>query len=126
MWIPVTVDKLTSFDSFKAGMLKQPLPVSLTTFLAYTIPVLELFTVLLLVFKKYRRWGFYFSLGLLALFTGYVGLALLGVWAKMPCGCGSVISGMSWPAHLLFNTSFLILNAYGIYLLNKKRGACHQ
>lgn len=126
LWIPVTIDKLTGFASFKGSMLKQPLPAELKTFLSYAIPTSELFTTVLLVFKRSRRMGFHFSLALLMLFTGYVGLILIGVLKTVPCGCGAVVSGMSWPIHFLFNLSFLILNAYGIYLLKKQRSAYHQ
>lgn len=125
LWIPVAIDKLTNFTAFKASMKQQPLPGWLNLTLIYLLPVAELITALLLVFGKTRKFGFYLSLVLMLIFTGYVGLALLDAWGKLPCSCGALISGMGWRVHFLFNCSFLILSAYGIYLL-KKQGAYHQ
>ncbi len=125
LWIPVALDKLSNFTAFKASMKQQPLPGWLSSALIYLLPVAELITALLLVFGKTRKFGFSMSLVLMLIFTGYVGLALLGAWGNLPCSCGAVISGMGWRLHFLFNCSFLILSAYGVYLL-KKQGAYHQ
>src|SRR5690606_21781243 len=71
--------------------------------------------VLLLVSNRFRLAGFGLSSLLMAAFTGYIGIALLGTWEKLPCGCGSVISGMNWKQHFIFNLFFLGMSLWGLY-----------
>ncbi len=119
LWIPVVFDKVTKFANFKAEIIQQPLPDWFLGVLVYLLLFLEIATVLSLIPLRTRKMGYWLSFGLLLSFTAYVGLALLGVWGQVPCSCGSVISGMSWRQHFLFNGSFLILNAYGLIQIAK-------
>lgn len=114
MWIPIVIDKWMHFELFKSGIMNQPMPGQLSRFLVYLLPVFESLTVLMLIIGRTRTLGLWFSLVLMFLFTGYVGLALIGVWEKLPCSCGSVIKSLSWKQHFIFNLSFLILSAYGL------------
>lgn len=119
LWIPVALDKIVNFNSFSTGILNQPFNKNLALIAIYSLPVLEFATVALLVFKKYRKWGFALSSVLMFVFTSYVALALLGTWEKLPCGCGSVISGLSWIQHFWFNILFLSISVIG-YIVNSK------
>ncbi|HMR83035.1 MAG TPA: hypothetical protein PKE30_07885 [Niabella sp.] len=121
LWIPVAIDKLTDFETFKSGIYNQPFSDSLGNVLIYTLPVLECATIIFLIYEGWRKVGLILSTMLMTAFTGYVGIALLGAWEKLPCGCGSVISGMSWPKHFLFNLLFLFLSLSGLYLWRKLR-----
>lgn len=62
------------------------------------------------------------SLVLMMAFTVYIGMALVGAWEKLPCGCGSVISSLSWKQHFFFNLFFLLFSGYGTYITNIQRG----
>ncbi|NGM62677.1 hypothetical protein G5B30_12200 [Sphingobacterium sp. SGG-5] len=119
LWIPVATEKLIDFTTFKHTLLRQPLPHGLTYMAIYTLPALEVLVVVMLVSPRWRQWGFLLSAILMALFTVYIGLALLGTWDRLPCACGSVISGMSWTQHFWFNLLFLGISVVG--LLVKKR-----
>ncbi|SFT15885.1 MauE/DoxX family redox-associated membrane protein [Sphingobacterium wenxiniae] len=116
LWIPVSLDKLAHFQVFKAGILRQPFSDSLGQVLVYTLLPLEILTAICIVIGRFRLVGFGLSSLLMAAFTGYIGVALLGAWEKLPCGCGSVISGMSWTQHFWFNLFFLALSVLGYYL----------
>ena len=122
LWVPVAIDKVLGFSAFKNGILNQPFGDRLGYFLIYSLPALELVTVSALVFERFRKAGLILSVILMAGFTGYIGIALLGAWEKLPCGCGSVISGMSWTQHFFFNLFFLALSIFGLYLWYKQRG----
>src|SRR5690606_789656 len=115
LWIPVTLDKLTDFQSFRAGILRQPFSDALGYALLVLLPTLEIAVVIMLIRPKWRLGGFRLSSLLMAAFTAYIGVALLGAWEKLPCGCGSVISGMSWQQHFWFNIFFLIISLVGWY-----------
>lgn len=116
LWIPVSLDKLLHFPVFKAGILRQPFSDTLGQVLIYTLPLFEVITAACLVSSRFRLVGFGLSSLLMAAFTGYIGIALLGAWENLPCGCGSVISGMSWPQHFWFNLFFLALSIVGYSL----------
>lgn len=116
LWIPVSLDKLLHFQTFKAGILRQPFSDTLGQVLIFLLLPLELLVVGLIVSTRYRLVGFGLSSLLMAAFTGYIGIALLGAWEKLPCGCGSVISGMSWTQHFWFNLFFLAISIWGYYL----------
>jgi hypothetical protein len=116
LWIPVSMDKLLNFGTFKAGILRQPFSDGLGNVLIYTLPVLEITIVLLLINESWITLGLWLSTLLMAAFTGYIGVALLGAWEQLPCGCGSVISGLSWNQHFWFNLFFLLLSITGILL----------
>ncbi len=122
LWIPVSIDKLVNFEAFRNGMLRQPFSGTLARSLVYALPVSEVFTVVLLLLPKLRFYGFLLSTLLMTAFTAYIGTALAGAWEKLPCGCGSVISGLSWKQHFIFNLFFLLISGYGLYITNIQRG----
>lgn len=121
LWIPVSIDKLLNFELFRNGILRQPFSDTLAYVVVYSLPVLEVLTVVLLLLPKLRLYGFLLSTVLMTAFTVYIGIALAGAWEKLPCGCGSVISGLSWKQHLIFNVFFLLISGYGLYIKNIQR-----
>jgi len=123
LWIPVCIDKVVNFAQFKAGILRQPFSDNLGYVLVYILPALEIITVTALIIDRFRKVGLILSIVLMTVFTGYIGIALLGAWDKLPCGCGSVIKGMTWTQHFFFNLFFLALSALGLYLWHKLRGS---
>ncbi|MCD8540464.1 MAG: hypothetical protein LRY55_12375 [Leadbetterella sp.] len=122
LWIPVTLDKIINFRVFKTGILRQPFNHDLGLVLVYALPVLEAFTVILLLFPTLRKWGFALSTLLMLAFTGYIAVALADTWKHLPCGCGSVISSLSWEQHFFFNLFFLVVSGYGFYQMNLPQG----
>lgn len=122
LWVPVVLDKISDFSLFRDGILKQPFSDQLGYILIFLLPILEIAVVMALIFKKFQKVGLILSAILLSAFTGYIIVALLGAWEKLPCGCGSVISGMTWTEHLFFNLFFLILSILGLYLRYRLQG----
>lgn len=123
LWIPVSIDKLSDFAAFKNGILNQPFSDNVGYILIYTLPALEILIAIALVTEKFRRAGLILSTLLMSIFTGYIAAALLGAWEKLPCGCGSIITGMSWTQHFFFNLLFLSLSIWGLYLWHKLRSS---
>lgn len=116
LWIPVTMNKITDFPTFRNGILNQPFSDHFGYVLIYSLPIVETATVATLVIMRLQKVGLIMSTSLLIAFTGYIAVALLGAWEKLPCGCGSVISGMNWVQHLFFNLFFLIASIAGYFL----------
>lgn len=121
LWIPVSIDKLLNFEVFKAGILRQPFSDTLGYALIYTLPFLEALIVVFLLLSKLRFCGFLLSTVMMVAFTAYIGLALAGTWEKLPCGCGSVISGLSWKQHFIFNLFFLLISGLGLNITKIQR-----
>ncbi|MCA5004059.1 MauE/DoxX family redox-associated membrane protein [Sphingobacterium bovistauri] len=116
LWIPVTLDKIINFNNFQSGILRQPLPRYLTFFVISFLPIIETVTITLLLIDRLRLLGLFLSSILMAIFTSYVALAVIGTWEKLPCGCGSVISGLNWTEHLMFNIAYLVISLVGLTL----------
>ncbi|MBZ4190747.1 MauE/DoxX family redox-associated membrane protein [Niabella beijingensis] len=123
LWIPVSIDKVSDFAAFKNNILNQPFSDDLGYILIYTLPGLEILIAIALVTEKFRKAGLILSTLLMTAFTGYIAAALLGAWEELPCGCGSVISGMNWTQHFFFNLLFLSLSIWGLYLWYKLRSS---
>jgi len=124
LWIPVSLNKFIDFESFRLNMNRQPFSSSIANIIIYSLPFLEIATAILLVLPKYRLWGFIASTILMSIFTIYITSALLNIWDKIPCGCGLIISKLSWLEHIWFNLIFLALSIIAWYLqvkLNKKK-----
>lgn len=116
LWIPVAIDKIINFSNFQNGILRQPFSNNVAYLAIYFLPMLEIATIVLLIINRLRQYGLFLSSLLMTIFTFYVALALIGTWKKLPCGCGSVISGLSWSEHLWFNIFFLFISIIGLIL----------
>lgn len=124
LWVYAATGKLQEPDLFRGQLQRQPLPASITRQLVWGLPTMELLATGLLLFHRTRGWGVFLSLLLMLLFTGYIGLVLLGAWDKVPCACGGLIGSLGWKAHLLFNLVFVALGTVGLLLLkNQNRGS---
>jgi len=121
LWIPTSLDKLMNFDRFKADIGRQPLNESLLTTLAYILPFIEISIVIWLVVRSSRWVGYGLSSLLMVAFTGFVWLAWQKAWPKLPCGCGKLISTISWQQHFWFNLFFLIISILGLLLTIRQR-----
>lgn len=123
LWIPVTLDKFWDLQSFKQTLVRQPFPDEWAKILYWLLPTIEGICVLLFVLgtidypktKIFLKWGFALSSLLLFTFTSFILFGVLGWYEQRPCGCGSVISFLSWEQHLWFNIGFLLISLFGIW-----------
>lgn len=144
LWVPVAVDKLWNLSGFHGTLLRQPLPDGWADILFWLLPLLELLAAVLIAWPqktsgrgvrtddacqtKFRtvhhplRLGLALSTLLMLAFTLFILFGVLGWYDKRPCGCGSVISGLTWEQHLWFNLVFLILSAVGLGLVRWGKG----
>lgn len=116
LWVPTSLNKILDFESFKHNVYNQPFNKNIVKVIIYSIPLLEIITAVFIVIPKYRLRGFILSTILMCIFTIYIAAALLNVWDKFPCGCGLIITGMTWHEHLWFNLFFLILSVTAWYI----------
>ncbi|MDQ7950132.1 MAG: hypothetical protein REI93_14860, partial [Pedobacter sp.] len=113
-FVYTATSKLIDFAGFERQLQQQHFNTSIVSLLKWSIPFLEICTATLLTFGRTRRVGLILSALLMATFTSYVGLALAGVFSKMPCSCGGVLKNMGWKLHFWFNLLFLSLSIIGL------------
>jgi putative oxidoreductase len=123
LFLYASVSKFLDFRTFIGEMNNQPFPNSLTPFLVWAIPSLEILISIALIFERTRLAGLYASLLFMILFTIYAGAILLHLFAYVPCSCGGVIKKLTWRQHLVFNLFFVAISIIGIIL--KRRHSLH-
>jgi putative oxidoreductase len=115
LFVYTATTKLIEHESFRAVLSQSPLIGINATTVSWVLPILELFTAMLLFIPSFRKWGFVSSLILMLLFTIYITYMILFA-RNLPCSCGGVISRMTWPQHLIFNIFFTALAAIALRL----------
>src|SRR5690606_41271590 len=58
LWVPVVIDKVLNFNTFRIDILKQPFDDSIAPVVYYSLPFLEGAAVLLLIIPKNQKVGF--------------------------------------------------------------------
>ena len=120
LFLYASISKLLDFRTFIKEMNNQPLPNSWTPFLVWSIPCSEITLSLALIFERTRLLGFYGSLVLMGLFSGYTIIILLRAFSYIPCSCGGIIKRLTWRQHLVLNLFFTGLSIVGIILQRRK------
>lgn len=117
LFIYAGVSKLMDVALFRVQISQSPLLFDVAGIVSWSVPLLELFIAILLVFEKTRLIGLYAALTAMIAFTVYIVLASR-FSDFVPCSCGGVIQHLSWDEHLVFNLFFVALGITGILLDN--------
>ena len=120
LFVYTGTNKLFGLHDFTSSMYNQPIPHSLAYVLARAIPIAELLAAACLLFTRTLKIGLILSFGLLAIFTGYIGLILLHVFHRIPCSCAGIFRHISWQQHLWINVGLLALTALALVPTLKK------
>lgn len=122
LWSYAAFSKLAVLEISRSEMLNQVFPIWVAEILYWLVPTIELGICLLLIFSRTRVAGLYASLILMSSFSIYIALSMTGIFGRIPCNCGGILSNMSYGTHLIFNLLFVILAAIGITKVNKSTG----
>jgi len=114
------LSKLLDFNKFKYQLSQSPFIANSSGYIAWLIPFGEILISILLIRKRTRFAGLYFSFFLMLLFSGYL-FIMLKYSSYLPCSCGGVLSSMSWKQHLVFNLVFTGLSLSGILIQNRNQ-----
>jgi uncharacterized membrane protein YphA (DoxX/SURF4 family) len=120
LFVYAASSKLLDYYNFQFGLSESPFIAPFANILAWAIPAGELLIAVMLVIPVLRLTGLYASGILMSLFTVYIAAMLLSA-SEIPCSCGGILEEMSWSAHIVFNSAFVALSVWGIYLQRKKR-----
>lgn len=114
------ISKVRTFTETREQLSLMPLMEQYSDLVAFGLPALEVIIALIIFIPRTRRLGLYLVSGLMILFTLYVAY-LIRFHPHLPCTCGGLISTLSWPQHLIFNSVFIIMGILAIYLDKKLR-----
>src|SRR6185312_886840 len=119
--------KLIDRQHFQAVLAQMLLIKPFAGFISFALPVTELVVCALLFMAKTRLTVLYSSLGLMIVFTLYIGFMILFA-PHLPCSCGGFLQKLNWSQHLVFNLVFIVLSATAInlYRSNKNIVATQQ
>src|SRR5690606_22724921 len=118
LFVYASVSKLITFTDFQTQLGQSPLLGAFAVPVSYAVIGIELVTSLLLAFEKTRKWGLYLFFLLMVMFTAYI-IIILNFTSFTPCSCGGVLESLGWTEHLIFNTVFIVLALWALYLIEK-------
>jgi hypothetical protein len=118
LFVYTAVSKLVDFENFRHVLSKSPLIGTSADKISWMLPLLELFVAGLLFIPKARIIGMQATVGLMSVFTLYVGYMLLTL-TDLPCSCGGILKEFTWQQHLIANVLLLILSILGLLLLTR-------
>jgi hypothetical protein len=114
------ISKLIEYSVFKEQLSESPILKTVAPLAAFMLPWMEFLIALMLVIPRWRLKGLYSALIMMISFTIYV-VTLLSFSIQLPCSCGGIIAALSWPQHIIFNSSFILMAVIGIALQRQIR-----
>lgn len=112
--------KIVNIESFKNSLLGIGFfEYAYISFFAWSVVVLEIFTCLMLLYK--RRLGMVLLLFSLILFTSYV-VIIYNFYVFSPCGCGGVMANSPFHIHVGINVLLIVVTVASLFydLTNRK------
>lgn len=111
-------DKIAEHERFLKGLEKVRYVGDYALFVSWAVPISEVVIALMLLFPASQKLGLYGFIGLMSVFTIYIGSMML--WAdKLPCHCNLIVEKLSWGEHVVFNLVFMGLAAFALRFVKK-------
>lgn len=115
--------KVIGLRSFRLNLARSPLlEVEVIWLLTYLLPAVELIAAMLLLFERTKSLGFLLCFFLMVFFSLYL-ISLATIFTNVPCSCGGILGGMSYPVHIAFNIFFTLVALVGIYTCEDPKAA---
>jgi uncharacterized membrane protein YphA (DoxX/SURF4 family) len=118
LFVYAALMKLKDVEQFVSQLGQSPLLMPFADPVSWAVPSIELAVAALLIFRKTRLVGLVASFFLMVMFTAYI-VVILSFASHVPCSCGGILEKMGWTEHLIFNSVFVLLAVWGVYLMDK-------
>ncbi|HMH31699.1 MAG TPA: MauE/DoxX family redox-associated membrane protein [Puia sp.] len=115
LFIYAAASKFIDFQKFRVELGQSPLLTAMADWIAWIVPILEIFISALLAAQKFRLAGLYASFSLMVIFTAYI-ITITHFSEYIPCSCGGILATLTWNQHLIFNLAFVLLGIIGVLL----------
>ena len=104
-----SINKVLNYNAFQIDISRQPFNYEIRHTMIL-IPYIEFLIAVMLVFDKTQMIGLCFSSILFSIFLLYTIAALMKWFKEVPCPCGGIIKGLTWPEHLILNVFLLSIS----------------
>jgi hypothetical protein len=111
--------KILDFENFQLQIAQSPILSAYAGLVSYGVLVTEFLAAGLLLYPRWRTFGLFASLALMAMFTTYIFL-ILNYSDFIPCSCGGILEKLGWREHLLFNTCCILLAILAIFMTERE------
>jgi hypothetical protein len=118
MFLYTAFSKWSDYTMTREQMALMPKLTPVAHILVWLLPATEIAITLLIFFQQTRKTGLYAATTLMILFTLYI-IYMMLFYPQLPCSCGGFLTELSWPGHLVFNSSFILLGILAIRMLNR-------
>lgn len=113
VFLYTAISKWSDYTMTREQMALMPLLQPVAQFIVWLLPATEIAITLLLFFHQTRKKGLYVASILMVLFTLYI-IYMILFYPHLPCSCGGFLTELSWPGHLVFNGTFIVLGIQAI------------
>lgn len=118
MFLYTAFSKWSDYTMTREQMALMPALEPVAHIIVWLLPATEIVITLLIFFPQTRKKGLYAATILMILFTLYI-IYMMLFFPHLPCSCGGFLTELSWPGHLIFNSTFIVLGILAIRMLNK-------
>jgi len=118
MFLYTAFSKWSDYTMTREQMALMPLLTPVAHIIVWLLPATEIAITLLIFVQQTRKTGLYAATVLMVLFTTYI-IIMMIFYPALPCSCGGFLTELSWPGHLVFNSTFILLGILAIRMLNK-------
>jgi hypothetical protein len=107
-------------EQFRKELAISPLfSGEMASILLFAVPFIEIVLIVGLTIEHIQKFALYGAFALMVSFTVYI-LILITNFSTIPCACGGILGGMSYPVHIAFNIFFTLVALLGIYTSEDK------
>jgi hypothetical protein len=117
MFLYTAFSKWSDYTMTREQMALMPALESVAHIVVWLLPATEIVIALLIFIHQTRKTGLYAATILMILFTLYI-IYMMLFYPNLPCSCGGFLTELSWPGHLVFNSSFILLGILAIRMYN--------
>jgi hypothetical protein len=118
MFLYTAISKWSDVTMTREQMALMPLMRPIAHIIIWLLPATEIVLTLLIFLPQTRKKGLYAATILMVLFTLYI-IYMMLFFPHLPCSCGGFLTELSWPGHLVFNSTFITLGILGIRMYNQ-------
>lgn len=118
MFLYTAFSKWSDYTMTREQMALMPALEPVAHIVVWLLPATEILITLLIFFYQTRKKGLYAASILMIMFTLYI-IYMMLFYPNLPCSCGGFLTELSWPGHLVFNGSFIVLGILAIRMYNK-------
>jgi hypothetical protein len=118
MFLYTAFSKWSDYTMTREQTALMPLMTPIAHIVVWLLPATEIVITLLIFFSQTRKTGLFAATTLMILFTLYI-IYMMLYYPNLPCSCGGFLTELSWPGHLVFNGSFIVLGILAIRMYKK-------